>query len=172
MWVMVLGDLVIFGGYFVVYMIYRSMNRARFLAAQQHLDITVGVINTVILLTSSWFVAQAVLCARAGDSQRAVRLLCAGAVCGSGFVVLKCTEWFREIVAGQTNSDLFYSFYYVITGVHLVHVLMGLIVLGVLVRELRTPGRRRIWMVESGATYWHMVDLLWVIIFALLYVVR
>ena len=172
MWVMVLGDLVIFGGYFVVYMIYRSMNRAEFLAAQQHLDITVGVVNTVILLTSSWFVAQAVLRARAGDSRRAIRLLCGGAVCGVGFVVLKCTEWFREIVAGQTNSDQFYSFYYVITGVHLVHVLMGLIVLGVLVRELRTPGRRRTWMVESGATYWHMVDLLWEIIFALLYVVR
>jgi nitric oxide reductase NorE protein len=172
MWVMVLGDLVIFGGYFIVFMIYRSMNHAAFLAAQQHLNITIGVVNTVILLTSSWFVAQAVLCVRAGDPDRAVRLLWGGAASGAGFVVLKCYEWFREIVAGQTNSDMFYSFYYVITGVHLIHVLIGLIVLGVLVRELRTPGRRRAWMVESGATYWHMVDLLWVIIFALLYVMR
>jgi nitric oxide reductase NorE protein len=130
------------------------------------------VVNTVILLTSSWFVAQAVLCVRGGDPDRAVRLLWGGAVSGVAFMVLKCYEWYREIVAGQTNSDMFYSFYYVITGVHLVHVLIGLIVLGVLVRELRTPGRRRVWMVESGATYWHMVDLLWVIIFALLYVMR
>lgn len=172
MWVMVLGDLVIFSGYFVVFMIYRSMNRAEFLAAQQHLDITVGAVNTVILVTSSWFVARAVLRVRAGDTGRAVRLLWGGAVCGATFVGLKCYEWFREIAAGQTNSQMFYSFYYVITGVHLVHVLIGLIVLGVLVRELRAPGRRRAWMVEAGATYWHMVDLLWVIIFALVYVMR
>jgi nitric oxide reductase NorE protein len=172
MWVMVLGDLVIFGGYFVVYMVYRTMNPAAFLAAQQHLHITIGVINTVILLTSSWFVARAVLCVRAADHDRAVRLLWGGAASGAVFMALKCYEWFLEIAAGQTNSDMFYSFYYVITGVHLVHVLIGLIVLGVLVRELRAPGRRRTWMVESGATYWHMVDLLWVIIFALLYVMR
>ncbi|WP_233716192.1 cytochrome c oxidase subunit 3 [Mycolicibacterium vinylchloridicum] len=172
MWVMVLGDLVIFGGYFIVFMIYRTMNPTAFLAAQQHLHITIGVVNTVILLTSSWFVARAVLCVRAGDHDRAVRLLWGGAACGTAFMVLKCSEWYREIVAGQTNSDMFYSFYYVITGVHLVHVMIGLIVLGVLVRELRAPGRRRAWMVESGATYWHMVDLLWVIIFALLYVMR
>ena len=81
MWVMVLGDLVIFSGYFVVFMVYRSMNRAEFLAAQQHLNITIGVINTVILLTSSWFVARAVLSTRAGDAARAVRLLWGGGVC-------------------------------------------------------------------------------------------
>ncbi|WP_319428658.1 cytochrome c oxidase subunit 3 [Mycobacterium sp. RTGN5] len=172
MWVMVLGDLVIFSGYFVVFMIYRSMNHTAFLAAQQHLNITIGVVNTVILLISSWFVARAVLCVRGGDPDRAVRLLWGGAVSGVAFVLLKSYEWLREIAGGQTNSDMFYSFYYVITGVHVVHVLIGLIVLGVLVRELRTPGRRRAWMVESGATYWHMVDLLWVIIFALLYVMR
>jgi nitric oxide reductase NorE protein len=172
MWVMVLGDLVIFGGYFIVFMIYRSMNHAAFLVAQQRLNITIGVANTVILLTSSWFVARAVLCVRAGHPDRAVRLLWGGAASGATFMLVKWYEWFREIVAGQTNSDMFYSFYYVITGVHLVHVLIGLIVLGVLIRELRTPGRRRAWVVESGATYWHMVDLLWVIIFALLYVMR
>lgn len=172
MWVMVLGDLVIFGGYFIVFMIYRSMNHTAFLAAQQHLHITIGVANTVILLTSSWFVARAVLCVRAGATDSAVRLLWGGGVSGAAFMVLKGYEWYREIIAGQTNSDMFYSFYYVITGVHLIHVLIGLVVLGVLVRELRAPGRRRAWVVESGAVYWHMVDLLWVMIFALLYVMR
>jgi nitric oxide reductase NorE protein len=67
---------------------------------------------------------------------------------------------------------LFFSFYYVITGVHLVHVVIGLIALGVVVRELNNPGRRRLMVVESAAMYWHMVDLLWVIIFGLLYVMR
>lgn len=172
MWVMVLGDLVIFGGYFVVYAIYRTMHAEEFLRAQQHLAVDIGVLNTVVLLTSSWFVARAVLAARTGAAERAVRLLWAGGAAGTLFVVFKSYEWWSKITAGQTVSQLFYSFYYVITGVHLVHVLIGLIVLGVLVRELRNPARQRLWMIESGAVYWHMVDLLWVVIFGLLYVMR
>lgn len=172
MWVMVLGDMVIFAGYFVVFMIYRAMNRQEFLLAQQHLDITVGVTNTVVLLTSSWFVARAVQAVRAGQFEKSTRLVLAGGIGGVLFIALKSYEWVRKIVAGHTNSEMFYSFYYVITGVHMLHVLIGLIVLGVVVRELRNPSGRRPWMVEAGATYWHMVDLLWVIIFALFYVMR
>ncbi|MDH6244297.1 cytochrome c oxidase subunit 3 [Mycobacterium sp. OTB74] len=172
MWVMVLGDMVIFAGYFIVFVIYRAMNRQEFLLAQQHLDITVGVTNTVVLVTSSWFVARAVQAVRAGQPDKSVRLILAGGVGGVLFIGLKSYEWVRKIIAGHTNSEMFYSFYYVITGVHMIHVLIGLIVLGVLVRELRNPAARRPWMVEAGATYWHMVDLLWVIIFALFYVMR
>lgn len=172
MWVMVLGDLVIFAGYFVVFMVYRAMNPEKFLRAQQHLDITIGVLNTVILLTSSWFVARAVLATRAGRHQHAIRLTYAGGFGGLLFMIVKAYEWFVKIDAGHTNAEMFYSFYYVLTGVHLVHVLIGLIVLGVVVRELRNVARRRTELVESCAIYWHMVDLLWVIIFGLLYVVR
>ncbi len=172
MWVMVLGDLVIFAGYFVIFMIYRTMNPEEFLEAQQHLDINIGVVNTVILLTSSWVVARSVLAARDGRHRDAIRLTYAGAFGGVLFIVFKTYEWGAKISAGHTNSEMFYSFYYVLTGVHLVHVLIGLIVLGVVVRELRNPARRRVSMVESGAIYWHMVDLLWVIIFGLLYVMR
>ncbi|OBF12074.1 cytochrome C oxidase subunit III [Mycobacterium sp. ACS4331] len=172
MWVMVLGDLIIFAGYFVVFMIYRAMNPDEFLQAQQHLAINLGVLNTVILLTSSWFVARAVLATRGGQYAHAVRLIYAGGFLGLLFMIVKGYEWYAKISAGHTNAETFYSFYYVITGVHLVHVLIGLIVMGVLVRELRNPSRRRASMVESGAIYWHMVDLLWVLIFALLYVMR
>ncbi|WP_235732580.1 cytochrome c oxidase subunit 3 family protein [Mycolicibacterium septicum] len=172
MWVMVLGDLVIFGGYFIIFMIYRTMHPDEFLRAQQHLDITVGVANTVILLTSSWLVARAVLATRAGRHEAAIRLIYAGGIGGLMFMACKGYEWVVKIRAGHTNSETFYSFYYVLTGVHLIHVLIGLIVLGVLVRELRNPSRRRASVVEAGAVYWHMVDLLWVIIFGLLYVVR
>ncbi|WP_155946621.1 cytochrome c oxidase subunit 3 [Mycobacterium sp. URHD0025] len=172
MWVMVLGDLVIFGGYFIVVMIYRSLHPDEFLRAQQHLDITMGVLNTVILLTSSWVVARAVLASRAGRHATAIRLTYAGGVGGLMFMACKGYEWVVKIRAGHTNSEMFYSFYYVLTGVHLIHVLIGLIVLGVIVRELGNPSRRRASVVESGAVYWHMVDLLWVIIFGLLYVVR
>ena len=107
-----------------------------------------------------------------GRHRDAIRLTVAGGFGGVLFIVFKTYEWGAKISAGHTNSEMFYSFYYVLTGVHLVHVLIGLIVLGVVVRELRNPARRRVSMVESGAIYWHMVDLLWVIIFGLLYVMR
>ncbi|WP_395308747.1 cytochrome c oxidase subunit 3 family protein [Mycobacterium sp. AMU20-3851] len=172
MWVMVLGDIIIFSSYFVIYMIYRSMSPEEYLRSQQHLDVNIGVINTVVLLTSSWFIARSVLSARSGDHGRAIRFVYSAGACGVVFMALKGYEWAAKIGAGYTNSDEFFSFYYVITGVHFLHVFIGLIVLGVVVRDLRNPARRRISMVEAGATYWHMVDLLWVIIFALLYVMR
>lgn len=171
MWVMVLGDLVIFGAYFVVYMVHRSMAPEQFLAAQRHLDVTAGVLNTVVLLTSSLLVARAVLAARDGRPVTAIRLLWAAGACGVLFMAVKGYEWSAEIAAGQTVSVPFFSFYYVLTGVHLLHVALGLLILGVCVRELRST-RRRVTVLEQGATYWHMVDLLWVVIFALLYVLR
>jgi nitric oxide reductase NorE protein len=173
MWVMVLGDLFIFGAYFIIFMIYRAMAPARFLAAQQHLNITVGVVNTVVLLTSSWFVARSVLAARTGDPQRAIRLIYCGGGLGVAFILIKAYEWTAELRHGFTmpSSD-FFMFYYMLTGVHLFHVALGLLILGIVVRELRNPRKRRTSMVESGGIYWHMVDLLWIVIFGLLYVMR
>jgi nitric oxide reductase NorE protein len=173
MWVMVLGDLAIFGAYFIIYMIYRTMAPQEFLAAQQHLNVTVGVVNTVVLLTSSWLIARSVLAARTGDPERAVRLTYLGGAFGVAFIAIKAYEWAHAIVGGYTmpSSD-FFMFYFMLTGVHVFHVALGLLILGIVVRELRNPRKRRTSMVESGATYWHMVDLLWIVIFGLLYVMR
>jgi nitric oxide reductase NorE protein len=173
MWVMVLGDLIIFGGYLLIFMIYRAMTPAKFMAAEQHLNINIGVLNTLVLLASSLFVALSVQAARADDHDRALRLTYLGGLCGVAFILIKAYEWSAEIAQGYTiGSNDFFMFYYMLTGVHLFHVSLGLVILGVVVRELRNPRRRRVSMVESGATYWHMVDLLWVVIFALLYVMR
>jgi nitric oxide reductase NorE protein len=173
MWVMVLGDLVIFGAYFVIFMVYRTMHPQQFLESQQHLDLDVGVLNTLVLLTSSWFIARSVQAARAGDRRQALRLTYFGGGCGVGFIAVKAYEWSSEIAAGHTiTSNEFFTFYFMLTGVHLFHVALGLVILGVSVADLRSPRRRRTSMVESGATYWHMVDLLWIVLFALLYVMR
>lgn len=173
MWVMVLGDLVIFGGYFIIFMIHRAMSPEQFLESQQHLNLNIGALNTLVLLTSSWFVARSVLAARADDRACALRLTYLGGLCGVLFIVIKAYEWTAKVTDGYTMpSNEFFLFYYMITGVHLFHVGLGLLILGVVVRELRNPRRRRVSMVESGATYWHMVDLLWIVIFALLYVMR
>jgi nitric oxide reductase NorE protein len=171
MWVMVLGDLIIFGGYFIVYMVHRAMDPAAFLAAQQHLDVTVGVVNTIVLVTSSWLIARSVYATRAGAHGEAIRWIYAGGGCGVLFIAIKAYEWSAGIRNGHTVSNEFFSFYYVLTGVHMLHVALGLIILGVSVRELRSR-RQRVSLVEQGAVYWHMVDLLWVAIFGLLYVMR
>ena len=172
MWVMVLGDLVIFGGYFLIYMVHRAMAPEAFLAAQTHLNVTIGVVNTLVLLTSSLLVARSVYAARSGRPERAMKLTYAGGALGVLFVAIKAYEWSLELGRGLTVANDFFSFYYVLTGVHMLHVALGLIILGVSVRELRAVKRRRISLVEQGATYWHMVDLLWVVIFGLLYVMR
>ena len=172
-WLMVLGDLIIFGAYFIIFMIYRAMKPQEFLASQQHLNISIGVLNTLVLLASSWFIARSVRAARAGGHCAAVRLTRFGGLCGVAFILIKAYEWSTETAAGHTiSSNNFFMFYYMLTGVHLFHVLLGLLILGIVARELRNPRRQRMFMVESGATYWHMVDLLWIVIFALLYVMR
>jgi nitric oxide reductase NorE protein len=173
MWVMVLGDFIIFGSYFIIFMVHRTMKPAEFLGAQQHLNVNIGVLNTLVLLISSWFIALSVQAARADDHARALRLTYLGGLCGVAFILIKAYEWSVKIAQGYTMpSNEFFMFYYMLTGVHLFHVALGLLILGVVVRELRNPRRRRMSMVESGATYWHMVDLLWIVIFALLYVMR
>ncbi|MDQ1494727.1 MAG: nitric oxide reductase NorE protein [Actinomycetota bacterium] len=173
MWVFVLGDLVIFSSYFIIIMIYRHQERQLFLESQQHLSLNIGVVNTLVLLASSWFVAQGVQLTRAGDYERAVRLTVGGGLCSVAFILLKAYEWSSKIGQGMTfPSNDFFMFYYMLTGVHLFHVALGLVFLGVGFRELRNPKLRRVSMVETGATYWHMVDLLWIVIFALLYVMR
>lgn len=172
-WVMVLGDLIIFGAYFVIFMIYRAMTPEVFLSSQRHLNITIGVLNTLVLLTSSWFIAQSAWAARRGDYTRALRLTYLGALCGLVFIAIKTYEWSVKIMAGYTfSTNQFFSFYYMLTGVHLFHVGLGLAILGVVTRELRTPRYRRATVIESGGIYWHMVDLLWVVIFAIFYVMR
>ncbi|ORW01413.1 cytochrome c oxidase subunit 3 [Mycobacterium kyorinense] len=173
MWVFVLGDLVIFGAYFVIFMVYRTQERGLFLASQQHLSLDVGVVNTLVLIASSWFVARGVQSARAAEHAAAARFIVGGGACGVLFIALKAYEWSSKIGQGLTfpRND-FFMFYYLLTGVHLFHVLLGLVILGVVVANLRDPRRRRLSIAEAGATYWHMVDLLWIVIFALLYVMR
>ena len=172
MWVMILGDLFFFGCYFVTYMVFRAMAADDFSAAQRHLHVGIGVINTIVLLTSSLLAALAVIAVRDGALGTARRLLWATGSCGVLFVLIKACEWHGEIGEGHTISNEFFGFYYVFTGIHLVHLALGLLILGVALRELRDNGRRRTTIVEQSVVFWHMIDLLWVVIFALLYLMR
>jgi nitric oxide reductase NorE protein len=173
MWFFVIGDLLIFGVYFVVYMYFRGQNHELFLASQARLNLDIGAINTVTLLTSSLFVALGTAAARAGNSAEALRRFWTALAFGAAFPLLKMYEWIPEISAGLTSGkNLFFMYYYTMTGLHLCHVLLGLIILCFVIRNLKTSHPPKISFVETGATYWHMVDVLWLVLFALLYVMR
>jgi nitric oxide reductase NorE protein len=172
MWFFIIGDLLIFGVYFLAYMYYRGQNHELFLQSQQHLNQGVGIVNTVVLLTSSLFVALGTEAARAGRTGNAFRLMGIAVVLGALFPVLKMLEWIPKISAGHTpGENLFFSFYYVMTGMHLCHVLLGLIILAFVMNDLRSS-EPSIKFVETGAMYWHMVDLLWLFLLAVFYLMR
>jgi len=173
MWFFVIGDLWIFTCYFACYIYDRGQNPDSFLVGQQLLSQATGVLNTVILLTSSLFVALCVRATRAGDIDIAARFLALGGACGAGFMLVKAAEWYLKISSGlPASTHEFFLYYFMLTGLHLVHVSLGLLILVLLWRELRGARRARAEFVETGATYWHMVDALWIAIFALLYLVR
>jgi len=173
MWFFILGDLLIFGVYFVVYMFYRGQNQELFLQSQHQLNQGIGVINTVILLTSSLFVALATEAARERRSSHAFRLMGIAFAFGLAFPIFKMVEWLPKITAGLTpGENLFFMYYYLMTGMHLCHVVLGLAILAFVMRDLRVSDKPNIQFVETGAIYWHMVDLLWIILFALFYLRR
>jgi len=173
MWAFVLFEAFLFTAYFTVYMVCRVQDPELYLRSQAQLDLRIGAFNTLVLLTSSWSVARCVQSAREGEFRSALTNAFLTLAFGLVFLVSKVLEWAHEIEKGfGFSSDEFFSFYYFLTAMHFLHLLIGFVVLGVVVHQLWSPARRSQELVETGATYWHTVDFLWVIIFALLYVMR
>lgn len=172
-WYLVGFEALVFSSYFVVYLLYRSWNPELFLQSQQQLSQNFGVLNTVILLISSWLVARGVQAAREGRHEAAGKQVWMAMGLGLLFVGSKLLEWSLKIQAGfEFSTNRFFSFYYFLTGIHVVHVLFGFVFLGVVLYQLGGPRRRSQPVIEAGAIFWHMVDFLWVMIFALLYLMR
>ena len=173
MWAFVLFEALVFTAYFTVYVVSRALDPGLFLESQAHLDLRVGVFNTLVLLASSWSVARCVQAAREGSFRAASANAFPTILFGSVFLVSKVLEWAAEIGQGYTfTTDAFFSFYYFLTAIHFLHLLIGFGVLAIAVREIRDPARRSQEAIETCATYWHTIDFLWVMIFALLYVMR
>ncbi len=173
MWVFVLFETLVFTAYFGFYLFYRTQSPELFLHSQAQLDLRIGVLNTLVLLLSSWSVARCVQSSRAGAYPAALRDVVITAAFAGVFVFFKVFEWVRLVRMGNgLDSNDFFTYYFFLTGIHFVHLLIGFVVLGVVVYQLRNAARRSQELVETCATYWHTVDFLWVLIFALLYVVR
>ncbi|WP_454787939.1 cytochrome c oxidase subunit 3 [Mycolicibacterium lutetiense] len=173
MWMFVLFESLLFTAYFSVYLVSRTQNPQLFLQSQSHLDLRVGVVNTIALLLSSWAIARCVQASREGNYRSALSNVFLTVSFGVIFLAGKIIEWVTQIRMGNTfTSDEFFQHYFFLTSIHCIHVLIGFVVLGVVVYQLWSPERRSQQLVETGATYWHTVDFLWVLIFALIYVVR
>src|SRR4029453_208360 len=173
MWAFVLFEALVFNGYFIVYIIRRTQSPDLFLESQSHLDLRVGVFHTLVLLASSWSVARCVQAARERSFGAALTNAFLTMLFGFVFLVSKVLEWVTKIEEGFgfTTSE-FFSFYYFLTAIHFLHLLIGFVVLALAVYQLVSPARRSQETIETCATYWHTIDFLWVLIFALLYVMR
>lgn len=172
-WTFIAADCAGFAIFFIVFMSERYKQSALFDASARLLNIPLGVANTLILVSSSWLVALAITAADAGRLQKAKWLLSAGLVVGSGFAILKVTEYHAKLADGITPAtNGFFTFYFILTGIHFLHYLIGLAVLITMIAALHGPKATAAggvaWL-ESGALYWHLVDLLWLFLFPMLY---
>ncbi len=184
MWLFILSELILFGGMFILYSVYRYKNPVDFHHASRELEVILGTLNTLILLTSSLTVATSIAAIRRGQRKLSMILLAATMALGLLFLVNKGFEWRGKISHGiypnspillaQAKGEiLFFGLYYVMTGLHGLHALVGVCVLSVmfvLIAKDRLNQMRFIPLENSGL-YWHLVDIIWIFLYPLFYLI-
>lgn len=173
-WVLLFGDMLVFGAFFVTFLVERSKAPDVFDAARSTLHIGIGVINTLVLLTSSLCIVLTLNAVRAAQRPLATRAAAAAMAFGLLFIALKVYEYISLGAAGHgPGANDFYLYYFILTGLHLFHVCLGLGALSFVLTQTRRPelSDTRTALVEGAACFWHLVDLLWIFLFALLYLV-
>jgi nitric oxide reductase NorE protein len=175
LWVAIGADAVIFAVLFMSFMQARLREPAVFEHSRQALDPTFGGIDTLILLTSSWSIALAVQALKRDRVDQTQRYLLGGVLTGLMFVASKAFEYFLKFAHGITPAtNDFYMWYFTLTGIHLLHVVFGTCLLTYVWTKARAGGycsSNRV-VPECVASYWHLVDLLWIVLFPLLYLLK
>jgi nitric oxide reductase NorE protein len=174
-WFFICAELMLFSAFFVAFMGSRAHQVALFDSAQLLLDWRLGALNTMVMITSSWAVAWAVGGARRGRLVAVPHLLEIAIALGAVFLGVKIFEYSAKFSAGITvETNDFFMFYFILTMIHAAHVVAGSVILAVLRNNARAgyygPGTMK--GLEAGASYWHMVDVLWLFLFSLLYLLR
>jgi nitric oxide reductase NorE protein len=175
MWCFILAELLVFGVFFLAYAFARTHDVELFNASQLELDRTSGFINTMLLISGSYFVVLAVHRIRHGHSRACTRWLIAAMACGAAFLVLKLVEFGGKIEAGiSMSTNTFYMFYLGLGFFHFMHVVLGMVILGAVTLKAWRGGYHAADYagVETGAAYWHMVDLVWIVLFPLIYLLN
>ena len=187
MWVFLVTEVLFFGGLFATYAVYRRWYPGAFAAASHELDVTLGTINTVVLITSSLTMALAVRAAQMGDRRLTSIFLALTMLLGCVFLGIKAFEYYKEWVehhlpgsgfefsepAYAAHAQIFFSLYFLMTGLHALHMIIGLGVMslmlgwtfsGIVTAEYYSP-------IEISGLYWHFVDIVWIFLFPLLYLI-
>ncbi|WP_415184716.1 cytochrome c oxidase subunit 3 family protein [Phaeovulum sp.] len=167
MWVLIISELLVFGAGLAAFLAVRITDPIGFAEAQDHLFRAGAGLNTLVLVTSGFLAALAVRAAHVGLIWRTRALLAGASALGVVFLVIKGMEYAAKFAQGiGTETHPFFTFYYLLTGFHAAHVVFGILILAV-VGYRCTPRT-----VEVGAAFWHMVDLVWVLLFPVIYLLR
>jgi cytochrome c oxidase subunit III len=187
MWLFLGTEVLLFAGLFLGYSVYRHFYHETFRAASHHLSLILGTINTIVLITSSFTVAMAYYSVKKGNNKAAAGLLVFTILCAVAFLCIKGVEyhekfqegalpgkWFHfHEMQGFPGANMFYTVYFLTTGLHAFHVIVGMaILIWVLRRTIRGDFDKEYHIpVELGGLYWHLVDLVWIFLFPLLYLI-
>ena len=174
-WVIIYVEFITFAALFIGYAFSRRANLEMFNQSQLLLDQKSGFINTLVLITSSWFVVKAVQAIKNNNSKLSANWLLGAIGVGSIFIVVKIMEFSDKIEQGiNLSTNTFFMFYIMLTVFHFLHVILGLIILFNIYKKTKAGGysdKDHVGM-ETGASYWHLVDLLWIVLFPLVYIMR
>ncbi len=185
MWLFIFTELLLFGMLFLIYAVYRFRNPVAFQLGGEELDVFIGTFNTVILLISSATVAMSITAIQRGNKKQALMLLGVTLFIAVVFLVNKYFEWGAKIEYGfypgsealmelGHGTILFFGLYYVMSGIHAIHILIGIGLFIYVVRQIQTEkihSTDYIWLENTGL-YWHLVDLIWIFLFPLFYLIH
>lgn len=167
----IIADMAMFALFFLLFMVGQAQDPETYRSSRALLDPVLGLANTLILVFSGWWMVRAVEAGRVADWAIARRRVLAALLFGSAFACTKAYEYYTKITAGiNLTTNEFFTYYFAFTGIHFLHFVVGVAVLVVTAIKLLKPEgeKSRIWL-ESAAAYWHMVDLLWMVLFPMLY---
>lgn len=186
MWIFLATEVLFFGGMFLAYSVYRSMYTPAFSEASRHLDVVLGALNTAVLLSSSLTMAMGVHEAQTGNTRALIRFVGMTMLLGILFLAIKFYEYYEKYKEGLIpgahftwhgsdpgHAGMFFLFYFIMTGMHALHMVIGVGLMAVLALVAKKGKFTPIYYtpVELGGLYWHFVDIVWVFLFPLLYLV-
>ena len=170
-WFFICADMGMFALFFLLFMFGQVADPQTYRESRSLLDPTIGLVNTLILIFSGWWIVRAVEAGRVENWVKARNYVMIALVVGLGFAVTKVFEYSQKLQAGITlQTNEFFAYYFAFTGIHFLHFMIGVGVLVVTIAKLTKPdGEAKSTWLESAAAYWHMVDLLWIILFPMIY---
>lgn len=173
-WFLIIIEVFTFLAGIMVFLHYRSTNLELFQQAQSQLNPLIGTINTIILIISGYFVANSLQYLKNGDTSKAARLIMVSLSLGVVFLIIKSSEYYVKIEQGiGLTENTFYTFYWMMTGFHYIHVLLGIGLLGYMYVGIKQNKyhAENLFDVEASASYWHLCDLIWILIFPIFYLI-